>query len=538
MTIATTTRLRVSARRVALSRPHRVAAAMGLIALLIAAGATPAPAVVKVAYRVGFGDQTRPAVWTPVFVTLANEPDPRSGRTSDFVGRVEVRLGETIGDRGVTFSTPVDLPANARKRVVLYVRLTDAPQEPRLHVVRPNGTDIITPQSLTNGAAGRVNIERNPGIGLCAIVLDQFDQLTNLPSRTTLGREVRAVQIDPRHIPNQWYGLQALDALVLPSLTEDQFTPEQLEAIIGWVRGGGELIVLGGTDVLLPPNHRLMEIMPVEPLGLAEVDLLNIQDQVEQALITDVTPRAGAVAMEHGRLAGGQRVPLGFRRAEGLGAVHFWCFSPRQRLNSLDVAAQTLWEIPFLQDYSGFLRDVWLEKFRPELFAGSVLENATKPPNVLNITILIVIYFIVVGPLNFYLLQKRRRVELAWLTIPLVVFAFSVGMYSVGVLTMGSENIERDFTLMGNLAHERLRRTIDDRGDRSGSGRCRGRLFELRHTALPLPSDASPSGLPRGAGSALRADDRSGPPRPHRPTRRHEDGTLRDGSVGMVAHPV
>ncbi|NJK80578.1 MAG: hypothetical protein HC914_12030, partial [Chloroflexaceae bacterium] len=49
----------------------------------------------------------------------------------------------------------------------------------------------------------------------------------------------------------------------------------------------------------------------------------------------------------------------------------------------------------------------------------------------------IVGYIMLIGPINFLVLRRRGRSELAWITIPVLVLVFVLGTYSVGVLIRG-----------------------------------------------------------------------------------------------------
>jgi len=51
----------------------------------------------------------------------------------------------------------------------------------------------------------------------------------------------------------------------------------------------------------------------------------------------------------------------------------------------------------------------------------------------------LLVYIIIIGPINFIILRRMKRGELAWLTIPAVVLLFSLGAYVVGYGAKGGD---------------------------------------------------------------------------------------------------
>ncbi len=49
----------------------------------------------------------------------------------------------------------------------------------------------------------------------------------------------------------------------------------------------------------------------------------------------------------------------------------------------------------------------------------------------------LLVYVLIVGPVNYLVLRRRRRPDLAWVTIPLLIVIFSVGAYLIGYQSKG-----------------------------------------------------------------------------------------------------
>src|SRR5205085_852445 len=58
-------------------------------------------------------------------------------------------------------------------------------------------------------------------------------------------------------------------------------------------------------------------------------------------------------------------------------------------------------------------------------------------PEPLGIAIFLLVYILLIGPVNFIVLRRMRRAELAWITIPALVLIFSVGAYLIGYQSKG-----------------------------------------------------------------------------------------------------
>ena len=103
-------------------------------------------------------------------------------------------------------------------------------------------------------------------------------------------------------------------------------------------------------------------------------------------------------------------------------------------------------EVVALESLSGHSTRLWASLLRPVPFAGErrsgfegslsltraalAVENET--PEYLWLPLAVVGYAVVVGPVNLWILRRRRKVEWAWLTIPVVGLIGVVGFWIVG----------------------------------------------------------------------------------------------------------
>lgn len=91
--------------------------------------------------------------------------------------------------------------------------------------------------------------------------------------------------------------------------------------------------------------------------------------------------------------------------------------------------------------------DLNLQENAAQLIQQLTQTVAIEPPPLMLIGLFLFAYIVLVGPLNFFILSRLGRRELAWITIPAIVLVFSVLMYATGRLTMGGSTVQRELML-------------------------------------------------------------------------------------------
>jgi hypothetical protein len=89
-----------------------------------------------------------------------------------------------------------------------------------------------------------------------------------------------------------------------------------------------------------------------------------------------------------------------------------------------------------------------------QMQAGSMtyaLSNlpALDLPSVQGLALLLAVYILVVGPLNYLVLRWRKRLHLAWVTIPLLTLLFAAGAFALGYALRGSDVILNKVSVVG-----------------------------------------------------------------------------------------
>lgn len=361
--------------------------------------------------------QYRVGSWFPLTVEASNDG-------ADVRGTLELRFP---GDSDGSFRYELDLPRGARKRITLPV-VTSESHGSAILSLNADGAELarrtlrLDPISSEQLAVGVLSSDANLLNSLRAI------QLPN-------GRSTAVAHLDPARLPDDAALLAGLDTIFLHDVATTELSTAQREALALWTRLGGELIVGGG-----PSAERsvpgLADLLPVEVGALRPnvaanslAALAGGQSAPPPPALTasTVTLRPGAEDLDGTGLL--------TARDEGAGRVIYAAF---------DLAALRAWA-----GEAG----LWQNVLRPEnrallgpsfrlrsenLLRDALQLSALRLPSTAVLLLLMLLYIVVVGPLNFWALRRAGRVELAWVTTPLIVALFLGTAYGASFVLRGT----------------------------------------------------------------------------------------------------
>lgn len=434
---------------------------------------------VKMQARAGFGDDGSylMGAWFPVRVTLDN---PAGGQNMKV--RLEVSL---LGDEGSSgpgaqvgvYARDVDLPSPSRKQVTLYtysggfvhsldVRLMQgetqvAKTTVNLDPIDPTSAAIV---GVVSSDAALLNVYKGEPVGHVENppYSSQYggpppQQNNNQPARATI------VHMSLDDIPTLSNALDGLDALFIDDVDTGALAQEQRDALASWVGRGGTLTVSsrpGGPDAL----GGLADIAPVTATGTRT---LTRMQGLADLVAVPITP-TGATIVPDAKLrtdaASGARllaaeggVPLVAVHDLGRGQVAYLGVSPGvapvKNWDGLVPLVRRLLAEHALRSVSGgkgFGRSSGPPQGQLFDLYGSIFDLPSLDlPEPLLIGLFMLVYIILMGPVNYLVLKRMRRAELAWLTIPAMVAVFSIGAYIIGFQSKGGELL----TIRGNVMH-------------------------------------------------------------------------------------
>ncbi|MGB8984936.1 MAG: hypothetical protein WCC12_23935, partial [Anaerolineales bacterium] len=366
--------------------------------------------------QVGFDGFCKEGQWIPVHVAIEN-----TGPDLD----AEVRASyDNGGGRSLT-STTIQLPATSRKEFFLYMYSSGGYKRELTVALFSNGKVLKRVQRSINC----INTE-NTIVGVLADTSSTFDVLNDVkPLRGYL----RVAQLEIGDLPDRGQAWEALDALVVSNVDTGTLTPGQRQALKDWVAGGGKLFVTGGTN-WQGTTAGLKDILPIDPTGTRRVDSLsNLQDYVrnQTALDSNVILASGQIRAGARVLVDQEGIPLLLEKPLGFGKVYFFAADPALRPLSTWSGMTEVYD-HLLAPKSQIPR--WAEGTRYDYRARQALGTIPELglPSILYICGLLGLYIAIIGPLNYIVLRRAKRRELAWVTIPALVLLFTCLAYGTG----------------------------------------------------------------------------------------------------------
>ncbi|MBN9520343.1 hypothetical protein J0H58_17730 [bacterium] len=464
----------------------RVLLSIALLLTLAAPGrAADAPKVVITSARVGLpavapdaAPVARFAAWAPVYVDLQvleaiPEPVELVVESPDADG-VTTRLAVLLDLTGVTAGTTVaarDLPrfayvrpAAAAADTTVTVRVKGVPiSEPfRVSTLRPK--DPLTYVVLGLGS-------RLPGFDLPRPAAAEGEAPpANAPLRG--GRVEVAAVTDLPLLPDHWVGYDAADVVVLTTASGDLFgrlfSPagdRKREALLEWVRRGGRLVVSAGEKApLLGAHPAARAILPAGPKAepVRTTNRLPLYWSARETSQTSTmagnlaTLGAGfPVANLEPTRPGRVLIPPPARQADdkdivaaqsgfGLGRVTLIAFDLDRPPFTEFASRAEFWD--WVLREGGASRASVGSEGKPRPPAAGPTDDEDELAVALRthvdtfdgvpvvsfgwVAVLIAFYLVLIGPVEYYVLKRvLGRVELTWLTFPLIVVTVSLLAY-------------------------------------------------------------------------------------------------------------
>lgn len=385
--------------------------------------------LVSLVASVGFDGRFRENTWTPVLITISNNGDPIEG---ELVARPERSSALTN-----TFSTPVTLPSNARQTVMMYVTLRSFGRTLRIELFDTEGVMVtdteVTITSVPTSAQ------------LYAVVSNATSGTLNVSDIGPAGTESFQANWFPINVPDSSAGLEAVDVIFFTDVDSGTLNNAQRGAIKEWVTGGGHLIVAGGSN-WQGTAAGLTDLLPMTPSASTTITDLSAlaafvgsggNDLLSQAVITTGEVAETAQVL----IATADDTPLYVRRLLGNGTVDYLAVDPALApLRGWN--EQSAFWLTVLSSVAS--RPGWTYgMLNPDrsVEAMEILPGITAIPEALAMVAFLAAYVLLIGPINYLVLSRLNRREFAWVTIPLLIAAFSGLAWATGFNLRGSDVI-------------------------------------------------------------------------------------------------
>jgi hypothetical protein len=370
----------------------------------------------------------------------------------DAAGSVSIQ-----GD-GYQMNYPIELPRGARKRLVAYPNVNYGGLEIVLNTNRGRLRKQFSPSGpMDNSRQVIVLLSDNPG------ELAFLKHNSNSSSRAGSGDVVRMqdAYCKPEFAPARAVGYAGVACVMLGAGSE-RLSDATVEALKLWTMTGGNLVFVGGASAPVLSDPRWQTLIPVKNPQVRTLE----QSEALAGLASMEAP--GPLSVLTGKPVPGSLarndngVPLVVEQGVGVGRVYYLAFNPMEPpLNRWPGLKPALMRIlrpqdvvrarTYVHSFSGESAQYAMASSGmppgspyPTVPSNPAFEDpfSTKLPPVEQIAKILCGYFLVVVPLNFLILRKLKRGELAWFTAPIislgfagVLFQSAQGLYSAKMST-------------------------------------------------------------------------------------------------------
>ncbi len=398
------------------------------------------PTTVTIDVRAGFDGYYKSEFWAPVRVTLANQ-----GPLIE--GAVEITTGSALRRNEAVYRSPLILPTQSNKEVTLYVYLPEYTGELIVNLVDNNERLVA---KATSNDLNKLQID-NLLFGILSPELDELEGLENAAG----GRGNAAVAfLEYGDLPELAVAWSGLDFLFIHNSESSRLSSKQHEALMGWIETGGQLVVIGGPE-WQKTTSGTQELLPVKPSGLNQVQELPALREAAGIDFRDPGPYlvTESTLIEGELLIHQDGLPILARRDMGRGSVYFLALDP-------DLAPLADWDgSAYLWSQLASKAPVlptWALGAKNSYSAQTAISSlpSVALPSALLLFAFLFFYVVTIGPINYLVLKRIRRRELAWVTIPALVLVFSAVAYLVGFRLKGNEVIVNQLSIVYGQAGE------------------------------------------------------------------------------------
>ncbi len=435
-------------------------------------------------------------LWTPLHIEVFGGTD---GVDVDARGNVPYLRIETDDNEDIKTHQhiPIKLNENETGRYVAYVKIGHRSHSEEVKVtLRANGRDY---QLENPPLPSPLSIDAHLYLVLGSRLPDLFAAAEKINRQgknkddwdIAKGRNV-VYEDSVRRLPDRWFGYNSVDLMILTTendkfLNDLRNDAKRLKAIAQWVRRGGRLVVpitwqkQSVITALLKSEagwHPPIPVVPPEATGKAEENgILRLSAFENWADIKEnpferLDPKnpgrkvpIPVATLDNGKVAPGEwdvlvrddtensdRRPLITRVRYGLGQIVYLAVS-------IEDPAFSTWggRDSFLQSMlrklaprapANFVNDFDVGFGGKHAAGDDVSSNLANVLDSFDVTVIpfhwvalfIVLYIIVVGPLDFFLLKYVfKRLEWTWITFPTVVVGISVAAYFAAYALKGRD---------------------------------------------------------------------------------------------------
>ncbi|MCB1217981.1 hypothetical protein KDL44_11350 [bacterium] len=412
------------------------------LALPLQAALAAPPEGVTLTYELGYDGIVQQGRLNPVSVEIDNQNPAGINLSGELVLKYE----------GTEYTTRLELPSPSKKRFYLYfpcnqgypqislmVRSdawTDEMDLGQVKTCNPADTSIIvlTDQPGSLQSANQVESAR--------ITRDEWQ--TQSAGMSSSKSYVSYFDID--EVDDNAKFFERADTIVLADIDYLQLDEPVARSLMESVSRGANLIFSLGSNGNRVASSPVGQLCPLQYSGTVETAELG-----ELGRRYGINAGNALATLATGQLRDGAEVvswagsyPAIIRRSWGAGTVYALAFSFTDRpFRQHPGLGEMFSDLTMNVERSVDVNNWFLHP--QEIFNLMRNLDEAKPMDPGFVALFIVLYVVLIGPLNFFVLGRLKRSTLVWLTIPLIIVGFSWFGLETGRLTRGADNVVANF---------------------------------------------------------------------------------------------
>jgi hypothetical protein len=405
----------------------------------------------QVEITLGFNGRFKQGTWIPVHVEITNDS------AAAFQGYLVLESpdGEGIAVRFVDRHLQLTVPPTTTVTRTAYIKIGRLPWSVVVSVVDDTNQQAAFKKTFGRLDDGQLSttdfliLQIGNRLPLSASRLQA--ELTGRPDLVEVA--IQSQTSDYHKLPDRWYGYAAVDLLIITTSAEDlleQLSAQQQQAIRQWIYQGGRMLLFAGQrgPELSQDNEALGSLIPgkidriitnwntsgIEKFGNADERLI-LSRQVGSSLSL-ITPTDGVVVLRDTQNAKAEHALI-VHSARGLGSVTFVAFDPDQEpfaswgatpaiLNRLVINSHFA-ERGNEQVGKGFKSsNAGFDDISGQLRLSLDRFDGVTPTRFMWVAGLLGMFILVIGPVDYYILRRFKRLHWTWVTFPVAILIFSL----------------------------------------------------------------------------------------------------------------
>ncbi len=343
----------------------------------------------------------------------------------------------------IYYSVPMHIPASSRKRFYLYISLKSIYRDIEVSIKKNN--QILKQENIqlpynykTLLRVGYFPPQKDHNL----YFLKKIEKYTPWISQTYYSKtleEIEVVNLEPRILPDRWIGYQNMDLMIISK--EELLSEDKKKAIREWVYNGGVLMISPQERAWTSGSNFVQSLLGYD-ISPEDISYFRIPEDVEKFLpgtTRFIALKAPADAIKDKEL----KDSLWYVH-RGAGAI----FYVGMDVGKENAGSSIFWKLHLLPKLYNVLtrRNSWYflakrEDHREESRLTSALNlSFDRMPGIWTILILLTLYLLLAGPINFwYFRRKNLTLHLVW-SIPCLSLLFTIIFLIYGYWVRGMES--------------------------------------------------------------------------------------------------